>query len=94
MTYNIDFDERALKEWKKLDSVIRDQFKKKLVKLQINPKVESARLHDMKDCYKIKLRSSGYRMIYQVIDEEIVILVLAIGKREKLTAYKKAEKRI
>ncbi|EEY5897884.1 type II toxin-antitoxin system mRNA interferase toxin, RelE/StbE family, partial [Escherichia coli] len=28
MTFNIDFDERALKEWNKLDKTIRDQFKK------------------------------------------------------------------
>lgn len=37
MTFNIDFDERAFKEWKKLDKTIRDQFKKKLRKLQHNP---------------------------------------------------------
>ncbi len=34
MIYSIEFDERALKEWKKLDSSIRDQFKNKLKKLQ------------------------------------------------------------
>ncbi|CAG9431791.1 hypothetical protein NVI2019_GHJFPKLH_03350 [Providencia alcalifaciens] len=37
MTYNIDFDERALKEWQKLGSDIREQFKKKLKKLQSSP---------------------------------------------------------
>lgn len=37
MIYNIDFDERALKEWQKLGSDIREQFKKKLKKLQSSP---------------------------------------------------------
>ena len=30
MTYNLDFKPQALKEWMKLDSSIREQFKKKL----------------------------------------------------------------
>ncbi|EGY28289.1 hypothetical protein Rin_00017810 [Candidatus Regiella insecticola 5.15] len=29
MIFNIDFDERALKEWLKLDKAICEQFKKK-----------------------------------------------------------------
>lgn len=88
MIFNIEFDERALKEWHKLDKTIREQFKKKLRKLQENPHITSARLHDdLANCYKIKLRASGYRLIYQVIDEEIVIWVIAIGKREDEKAY-------
>ncbi|AWK14252.1 type II toxin-antitoxin system RelE/ParE family toxin [Candidatus Fukatsuia symbiotica] len=95
MIFNIDFDERALKEWLKLDKAICEQFKKKLRKLQENPYIESACLHgDLAGCFKIKLRSSEFRLIYQVIDEEIVILVLAVGKREDEKVYDVARKRI
>ncbi|PHM47844.1 type II toxin-antitoxin system RelE family toxin [Xenorhabdus miraniensis] len=95
MRFSIDFDERALKEWQKLDKSIREQFKKKLKKLQDNPYIESARLHgELAGCFKIKLRSSGYRLVYQVIDEEIVIWVIAVGKREKSKSYKSAVERI
>lgn len=95
MTFNIDFDERALKEWHKLDKAIREQFKKKLRKLQENPYIESARLHgDLAGCFKIKLRASGFRLIYQVIDEEIVIWIVVVGKREDEKAYDIAKKRI
>lgn len=74
MTFNVEFDERAFKEWNKLEKTIREQFKKKLKKLQQNPYVESARLHgDLAGCFKIKLRASGFRLIYKVIDDEIVI---------------------
>lgn len=45
MTFNIEFDERAYKEWNKLEKTNREQFKKKLKKLQQNPYVESAQLH-------------------------------------------------
>ncbi|PHM63747.1 type II toxin-antitoxin system RelE family toxin [Xenorhabdus ishibashii] len=95
MKFNIEFDERALKEWHKLDNTIREQFKKKLRKLQDNPYIESARLHgDLVDCFKIKLRSSGFRLVYQVIDEDIVIWVIAVGIREDSKAYKIASERI
>lgn len=95
MRFSIEFDERALKEWQKLDINIREQFKKKLRKLQDNPYIESARLHgELAGCFKIKLRSSGNRLVYQVIDEEIVIWVIAIAKRQKSTAYKSATGRI
>ncbi|MCZ2204426.1 type II toxin-antitoxin system RelE family toxin [Bartonella sp. A05] len=95
MIFNIEFDERALNEWKKIDKAIREQFKKKLQKLQSNPYIESARLYgDLAGCYKIKLRSSGFRLVYQVIDKEIVILVVAVGKREDKKVYELASARI
>lgn len=95
MIFNIEFDKRALKEWQKLDQSIKEQFKKKLKKLQENPYIESARLKgDLSGCYKIKLRASGFRLVYQVIDSEVVILVIAIGKREESKAYSLAEIRI
>ena len=94
MSYKLLFLEDALKEWKKLDSSIQSQFKKKLVERVEVPRVESSRLNGMKDCYKIKLRNAGYRLVYQVRDNEIVISVVAVGKREKNAVYKAAAKRI
>ncbi|AYA40492.1 plasmid stabilization protein [Xenorhabdus nematophila] len=51
MIFNIEFDERAGKEWQKLDNSIREQFKKKLKKLQKNPYIEPARLHGDLACF-------------------------------------------
>lgn len=94
MTYNLEFDPRALKEWRKLGDTVRQQFKKKLIDILTNPRVEANRLSDLPDCYKIKLRSSGYRLVYQVNDNEITVFVVAVGKREKSKAYHDAEKRL
>lgn len=94
MIFNIEFDDRALKEWFKLDKSVREQFKKKLSKLQKNPYVESARLHgELSGCFKIKLKKSGFRMVYQVLDDEIVIWVVAVGKREDKKVYNIASER-
>ena len=73
MSYNLEFDERALKEWRKLGATVREQFKKKLAKIIENPHIENNCLHgELSNCYKIKLRASGYRLVYQVLDDVVV----------------------
>ena len=94
MTYSLDFDARALKEWQKLGDTVRQQLKKKLVEILKNPRAETNRLHGLPDCYKIKLRSSGYRLVYQVIDQEVTVYVVAVDKRERDQVYQKASERL
>lgn len=94
MTYNLVFKQDAKKEWDKLDLTIKSQFKKKLIERLENPRIESSRLSGMQDCYKIKLRSAGYRLVYQVRDSEILVSVVAVGKRDRNQVYKIAIKRI
>ena len=77
MSYSLEFKESALKEWTKLDGAIREQFKKKLAERLVRPCVESARLRGMTDCYKIKLKNAGYRLVYQVDDSRVVVIVVA-----------------
>jgi mRNA interferase RelE/StbE len=57
------------------------------------PRIESARLSSLPDCYKIKLKASGYRLVYRVDDDKIVVMVVAIGKWEKGAIYRKAGSR-
>ena len=94
MSYSLEFIVLAKKEWDSLDNSISKQFKKKLIERLKEPKVESARLSGMDDCYKIKLRSAGYRLVYQVQDKELTVLVVSVGKRERNAVYKQAIKRI
>ena len=93
MSYELAFLDEALKEWRKLDNVTREQFKAKLIERLQNPKIPSARLHGTKERYKIKLRNAGYRLVYQVNDGQLLVLVVAVGKRERNQVYKAAEKR-
>lgn len=93
MTYELAFLDEALKEWRKLDNTIRDQFKARLADRLLNPKVPSARLHGASDRYKIKLRSAGYRLVYEVRDSQLLVLVVAVGKRERNEVYKIAARR-
>jgi len=94
MIYRLHFKIEARKEWDKLDSSIRKIFKKHLTERLNNPHNPASRLGGMEDCYKIKLRQAGYRLVYQVRDEVFIVIVIAVGKRERNAVYKKAIKRI
>ena len=93
MTYELAFLPAALTEWKQLDGSVREVLKKKLAERLENPHVPAARLHGHKDRYKIKLRDAGYRLVYEVRDNVMVLLVVAVGKRERDAVYKAAAKR-
>lgn len=94
MSYEIAFLEAALKEWRALDSSLRDQFKKKLAERLEQPRVPKDRLHGaQRDRYKIKLRYAGYRLVYEVREAEILILVIAVGRRDSAEVYDRASRR-
>lgn len=90
MHYRLRFHEVALVEWRKLDSGLRSQFKKKLEERLTNPRVPSAALSGMADCFKIRLRSAGYRLVYRVDDATAFVTVIAVGRRERSGVYRNA----
>lgn len=92
--YALEFNVQARKEWDKLGNTIQLQFAKKLKERLENPRVEADKLQDMPNCYKIKLRSIGYRLVYEVVDERLIVTVIAVGKRERSKAYGSAAKRL
>ncbi len=90
MSYELGFHPEALSEWRKLNPALREVFKKKLAERLANPHVPSARLSGKLDRYKIKLRSAGYRLVYEVRQAELIVIVVAVGKRERNAVYKAA----
>ncbi len=93
MSYRLAFVVDALREWKALDATVRKQFKKKLAERLQNPEVAASRLAGSRNRYKIKLRGAGFRLVYEVQQKEVVVLVVAVGKRERNAVYKAAAKR-
>ncbi len=93
MPYDLAFLPSALKEWEKLGANVRAQFKKKLAERLIDPHVPAARLSGLPDCYKIKLRAAGYRLVYRVDDGTITVVVVAVGKRDRNVVYRSAATR-
>ena len=65
----------------------------KLAERLHNPHVAASRLSGSANRYKIKLRAAGWRLVYEVRDGELLVLVIAVGKRDKDAVYRKAEGR-
>lgn len=94
MRYKLRFHELALREWHKLDSSVREPLKKKLAERLDQPRVPASALHGMPDCYKIKLHSLGYRLVYRVDETDIFVTVIATGKRNDSKVYRTATDRL
>jgi len=93
--YRLKFLPQALQEWQALDGSVKTVFKQLLQKRLAQPHVPGSRLHrDLQGCYKIKLLKQGYRLVYQVEDEVLVVLVLAVAKREEMAVYRSAVERL
>ena len=89
--YRLKFMPEALEEWQRLDNSVRELFRKVLKKRLVQPHLPGSELYgDLRNCYKIKLRKQGFRLVYTVEDDQLVVLVLAVDKREDLAAYRSA----
>jgi len=86
--YRLKFVPSALKEWEGLDGSVKEPIRNALRKRLDNPHVPSAALHgDLAGHYKIKLQKQGYRLVYGVEEDALVVMVMAIGKRDDGAVY-------
>ena len=84
----------ALVEWHALDGSLRAPLKKLLAKRLDQPHVPGGELYGpLAGCYKIKLLKQGVRLVYAVEDQQLVVLVLAVDKREDGVVYGSATAR-
>lgn len=93
MAYSLAFKEDALKEWLTLENTVREQFKNKLEERLATPRVPASKLSVQKKRYKIKLHNMVFRLVYEVRDAELIVVIVAVGKHERNAVYKAAVKR-
>ncbi len=68
----------------------REQFKKTLAERLIEPRISASRLRGSSHHYNIKLRATGFRVVHDVRDRELLVLVMAVGKRDRKAVYRQA----
>jgi len=61
--------------------------------LAFHPQALRSKLRGSTNRYKIKLRAAGFRLIDEVRDQQVLVLVLAVGKRDRNAAYHNADQR-
>ncbi len=84
--YKIELSKRSIKELKKLPKFQQKKIAVKIDRISKNPYSRNAKkLIGEKDLFRV--RSGDYRIIYQVKDKILLILILKIGHRKEI--YKK-----
>ena len=93
--YRLQFVPSALAEWQKLDGSVKEPLRKLLKKRLENPHVPGAALHGaLVGHYKIKLNKQGYRLVYGVQNDVLIVMVMAVDKREDSALYQSAMARV
>ena len=93
--YRLQFVPSAWAEWQALDGSVKEPLRKLLKKRLDNPHVPGSELHGaLAGHYQIKLRKQGYRLVYGVQDDIVLVMVMAIDKREDSAVYQSAITRI
>ena len=93
--YRLQFVPSAWAEWQKLDGSVKEPLRKLLKKRLDNPHVPGAALHGaLAGHYKIKLNKQGYRLVYGVQDDVLLVMVMAVDKREDSVVYQSALARV
>lgn len=84
--YAIEFLPSAKKELKKLDFVIQQQIKGKILLLASDPDKLKNNIKALKGEYsgKFRLRIGSYRIVFRIVDEQVLIIVIRIGHRKEV----------
>ena len=96
--YDYKFHPEAQKELKKLNKSVQVLFTKALNKILTSPELGidlgNKNNIDLSGLKKMYFDNKRYRIVYQIIENEIFIHLIAIGKRDKMEVYEKAKGRI
>ena len=80
MTYGIIFSDRALKQLKKLEKKVQERIISTLERIKIRPQAHVTKLVGDPG---YRLRVGDYRVILDIDEGNLVILVIKIGHRKK-----------
>ncbi|MDQ7060833.1 MAG: type II toxin-antitoxin system RelE/ParE family toxin [Sulfurimonas sp.] len=95
--YEVKYHPLVEQDLKKINNSIHIEVFKKIKKIQVSPELGEAlgnknglNLAGLKKMYVAKKQ---IRIVYEIVDNIVVVKVLAIGKREGMEVYIEADKR-
>ncbi len=98
MTYRIILKTEADEELGELSNreriLIFKQFKKIASSPELGKLLGNRAGYDLSGCRKMYADKKRIRIVYTILDEQIVIEVIAIGKRDEMEVYKNAAERL
>jgi len=79
--YTIVYNNQASKTFQRLPRNIQTRIRKKLDQLAVNPYADNPNVAKLKNRMGFRLRIGSWRVIYDIREEKLIILVLKIGSR-------------
>jgi len=98
MTYKITLKTEADEELEELSNreriLVFKQFKKIASSPELGKLLGNRAGYNLSGCRKMYADRKRIRIVYTILDEQIVIEVIAIGKRDEMEVYKNAAERL
>jgi mRNA interferase RelE/StbE len=98
MTYKLTFKEGVEKDLSKLshaqEMLVLKQFQKLKTSPELGKPLGNKAGYNLSSCKKIYVDKKKIRIVYRIIDNEIIVEVIVVGKREDMKVYAKASKRL
>lgn len=98
MPYRVVLTADAANDFRRLDGSLKEQVARQLKKLENSPHLgehlgRKAGLN-LTGYYKLYVAKKSIRSVYRIVELEVIVEVVAIGKREDLEVYREAIRRI
>ena len=81
--FQLEFTTKAVKNFKKMDKKYQVLILSKLEELAVNPK-ESNNIKPLKGSNYFRLRVANYRVIYELQNDELIILIIDVNHRKDI----------
>ena len=82
MAYQIRINKRAIKALTKINEPYFTPIKQAIYNLQDNPRPQGYKKLKGRDAYRIRV--ANYRIIYEILDTELIVNIIAIGHRKDI----------
>ena len=82
MSYTLNFSKRAFKELAKINEPFYSSIKVSIISLTENPRPQGFKKLKGRDGYRIRV--GDYRIIYDILDLELVVDIIDLGHRKNI----------
>ena len=96
--YQLKLHPKIEDDLKELDNSLQIQVFKKLIQIQNSPEIGvplgNKNNMNLSGFIKVYVAKKRVRIVYEVQNDELVIYTIAVGKRDDMEVYKKANERL
>lgn len=98
LMYKIEFYPEVEKDLKQLDHSVRLLVFKQLKKLSVSPQLGDLLGNkagmDLSGCRKMYVDHKRIRIVYRILEDVIIVEVIAIAARDEMSVYREASERL